>query len=122
MSAGLVLLDAADYIERGWCRGEAATTATGEMCMAHSPQAVAWCAIGAVDAACCDRFGRAMRDYPEDDPGWDEHHKVYMSALGALTEYLELETTGDLGEWNDAQGTTQARVAGVMREVGRMLL
>jgi hypothetical protein len=42
---------ARSFLERGWCRDMGAVDANGVEVRAASPRAVAWCLIGALDAA-----------------------------------------------------------------------
>jgi hypothetical protein len=46
-----VLLRAAELVELGWTRGTAARDADGQKVRSTSPQATAWCVVGAVDRA-----------------------------------------------------------------------
>jgi hypothetical protein len=46
-----LLIRARSFIERGWCRDMGAVDENGVEVHATSPLAVAWCALGALDAA-----------------------------------------------------------------------
>jgi hypothetical protein len=46
-----LLIRARSLLERGWCRGAAAVDVNGVEVHPASKQAVAWCALGALDAA-----------------------------------------------------------------------
>lgn len=46
-----LLIRARGFLERGWCQGAAARNAEGESVSALSEDAVAWCAVGAMEVA-----------------------------------------------------------------------
>jgi hypothetical protein len=46
-----LLIRARSFIERGWCRDMAAVDSNGVEVHSSSPRAIAWCLIGALDAA-----------------------------------------------------------------------
>jgi hypothetical protein len=46
-----LLLRAAELVELGWARGTAAKGADGQKVRSTSPQATAWCVVGAVERA-----------------------------------------------------------------------
>jgi hypothetical protein len=46
-----ILVRAAELVEQGWTRGTAARDACGQKVRSTSPQATAWCVVGAVDRA-----------------------------------------------------------------------
>jgi hypothetical protein len=46
-----ILLRAAELIDQGWTRGTAARDADGQKVRSTSPQASAWCVVGAMDRA-----------------------------------------------------------------------
>ncbi len=47
-----VLLKAAAIVRKGWCTGAPAKDAEGRPCGPRDKQAVAWCAIGAIQKVC----------------------------------------------------------------------
>ncbi|HXP05507.1 MAG TPA: hypothetical protein VN808_15415, partial [Stellaceae bacterium] len=49
--ATALLIRARSFIKRGWCRHSAAVDENGVEVHPTSERAVAWCAIGALDAA-----------------------------------------------------------------------
>lgn len=49
-----ILLRAAELVAMGWTRGTAARDATGQKVRSTTPQAAAWCVVGAVDRALYD--------------------------------------------------------------------
>ena len=46
-----LLIRARSLLERGWCRDTGAVDVNGVEVRATSPRAIAWCALGALDAA-----------------------------------------------------------------------
>ena len=92
-----------ERILRGWTQHAPARTATGTMCGANDPAAVAWCAAGAAWYA-----NDSIPDYVN-----DPCYRLYVEALAELRRSIaELspdEDHGDhLGPWNDVRHRTQA--------------
>lgn len=76
----VVLLSAARrYIKRGWCRTAPALDAAGQMVSARSPEACAWCLLGAL--------GRAKHD--AERSGVQLPLDTYRVAAGLLRDAIE---------------------------------
>lgn len=56
-----LLIRARGFIERGWCRGTEALTATGSMVQPTSDRAVAWCMYGATSTTSRKRSSPSWR-------------------------------------------------------------
>ena len=88
-----VLVRAAKLIDRGWCRGAYAKTATGRSCSGLSRHAARWCVRGAIWAA-ADRMGQDRR------PAF------------AVVERL---VPTELVYWNDTIAKNKRQVAALLR-------
>ena len=93
-----VLLRAADYIDRGWCRGAYAKTATGVPCFLLSRRAAKWCVRGAIWVA-----ASRMREHPK----------------AALDRAAREVPGGDLVSWNDTVATNKRQVAALLRRAAK---
>ena len=91
-----------ERILRGWTQHAPARTATGTMCGADDPAAVAWCAAGAAWYS-----DDTVPDYIN-----DPCYALYLEALAELRRTLEdlFPAAGRLGPWNDAFHRTQADI------------
>lgn len=94
-----VLREAAALVERGHCKEHFAVTKGGDVTWGDYPDAVAWCALGAMDAVC-------PRDARRNVAG------ATMEARTALREVVGQP----LDDWNDAHERTAAEVAAAMRK------
>lgn len=81
-----ILTQARRLVKRGWCKGALARTVKGSVCSDDDPEAVEWCAFGAIWKA----SGR-------------------LPNRKALT-CLQRSIRRDIGIWNDAWGRTKAQV------------
>ena len=92
-----------ERILRGWTQHVPARTASGTICGASDPAAVAWCALGAA------WYGDdTVPDYVN-DPG----HRLYLEALAELRRSIAEVTPneaygGRVSRWNDVPRRTQA--------------
>lgn len=87
------LITARELLARGWCQRRYAVNAEGTFVSSLDPDAVAWCAIGAITRASC------ASDAPLSMP----------PAVDIIRELIAAETM-DIEHWNDAPGRTQADV------------
>jgi hypothetical protein len=97
ISVEKILLKAADIIDAGWTQRAEARDKSGEVVDPMGPAATNFCAIGAVRRA-----------------AWND--QALDAALNALRD--EIGTSG-LGNWNDSERMTGARVAAAMRATAR---
>jgi hypothetical protein len=87
--ATALLIRARSFIERGWCRGAAAANVNGLEVHATSKQAIAWCALGALDAAGLPYIHHIRL-------GWHPAYRRLQDVIG--DERLQ--------DWNARQGTS----------------
>ena len=94
---------AADLIEPEgkWTQGRPARGKDGAFVDARSPQAVCWCAIGAVDAAVASAT-------------------FYFTALKARDALRFAIGSGFIVDWNDAPERTQTEVVAKLREAAAL--
>lgn len=95
MRASRILRRAAELVRRGWIQGDIAADADWCTCDPEDPEAVRWCAVGAMQAA--------------------NDARPYVSSV--LLELLLEAHIGDAGEWNDAEDRTADEVAAVLTTV-----
>ena len=110
-----VLREAADLIEKvGWCQEVDALDGRGIATTIWNPDAVAWCATGAVGKVC---------GVDSHNPDAETDLDVIM-ALDRLTRFLpgnedlreDAPATVTVGSWNDTRGRTAEEVVRTMRE------
>jgi hypothetical protein len=102
MSAKAVLLRAAELVEKGWTQGAYARDANGQVVTTSSPNAVTFCASGAVFRADYDlNAGGARSDT------FDAFAALYGKDTGI---------SDALAQWNDQPGRTVAEVAARFRK------
>lgn len=77
-----VLRDAAALVERGWTQGQMARDTTGYRVFPHHPEAVCWCARGAMCRAANNKA-------------------VENSANRALSEHINGDEDFGVSTWND---------------------
>lgn len=104
MSPAEVLLSAADRVQfQGWTQFAYAQDANGKVVGASNPEAVRWCAKGALKAEDPNHFHNAVfrvEDYlGQGNPRWG----------------------CDMRIWNDTPGRTAGEVADTMRRVAKEL-
>ena len=92
-----------ERILRGWTQHAPARTASGTMCGASDPAAVAWCAAGAA----------WYTDDSVPDCVNDPCYRLYLEALAELRLSLaevspDEDHGGHLGSWNDMRHRGQA--------------
>ena len=92
-----------ERILRGWTQHAPARIASGTMCGASDPAAVAWCAAGAAWYA-----DDSIPDYVN-----DPCYRLYLEALADLRRSVgevspDEDHGGHLGPWNDVRHRTQA--------------
>lgn len=112
ISTADVLARALANVRGGWCRGAYARNEHGEEVLETAPDAVAFCALGAIRRAACDAWdaeiGGALLP-----PSAREHCEVRGEAERVLCEALGfdgLDTEYEVTEWNDARGRKAAAV------------
>jgi len=110
-------------LQQGWCQHGEAVTDQDEPCQAHDPDAVRWCATGALQEAFHHLYGAVW------EGGYDnEHtHRAYYQAEArvlAAIPYLEgpllppEDSTWEFGlleAFNDHEAQTQERLLAVFR-------
>ena len=102
--AARVLDHAADLCEMGWCVLSEARDQRGNRCMATSPEAVQWCATGAMRRAVRIIFG------PLTTARACAVHAYVHAMMRHVTEY------SDIRRWNDAlPDRSQAKVVNGLR-------
>ena len=89
-----------EYVAQGWCQGALARSKTGEPVSPHSPSAVSWCLIGAIE--------RAL-----DPNALDPNDSVMTENCEDMIAFFTEQLAGSLGIWNDRGG--QAKVIAVLR-------
>jgi hypothetical protein len=94
MAKKVKVLKAIDFIRKGWTKHNYAVDANGRACDPQAPEAVKWCAYGAIDVA-----------YKED--------AKRNQALKALREVI---CTPAIAVWNDK--STKKQVLAAFKEVG----
>lgn len=92
----MVLRDAAAVVRRGWCKCARAKDKFGVPVEPKHPDAVAWCALGAIEKIC----GGAA----------DGHEAQY-----ALRNIVYM----DVGQWNDLYGKDGEHVARKLEEAAK---
>lgn len=98
-----VLRDAAELVNRGWTQGDYARDAAGHEVDPRDPEAVCWCAQGAIWKAGCTAEFQAISvlcTHINDTPGW------YVDTVIA---------------WNDHPDRTAEEVATTMRECAELV-
>ncbi len=96
LSVSEVLSRAADLLEKpgAWIQGPVARNEKGRDVFARSPDAVCWCAMGAIKAS--------TREY---------QGELYLEAVEAADPFM----SGCVPVFNDAPGRTQAEVVSALR-------
>ena len=93
-----------EYIEKGWTQGEIARNESGYCVPASDPDAVCWCAVGAIGAA-----------YPIDKT----MHPDYLEARDSIRRVLsESGVECSISEWNDDPRRTKEEVLDLFRKAG----
>ncbi|MGE0289088.1 MAG: hypothetical protein AB7I42_22820 [Bradyrhizobium sp.] len=90
-AAVATLRDAAALVERGWTQGAWARNAAGNGVFYDAPDAVRWCAIGAI---------------------WADDKDRRWGALLALGRHVGIEVSA----WNDLPGRTADEVLAALRD------
>lgn len=84
--------------EKDWCQGTPAKNASGEVMPAIHPNAIQWCALGAIRRATHDKLGPESRIWldiwdamdkaaMEIDPATDAHSRPPMTTLNDTTNH-----------------------------------
>lgn len=92
-----VLREAANICARGWVKGAFACKANGEACRVRDPEAVKWCALGAIRRASAKQHAIA-----------NEACTIFARCLHAFP-----------CTWNDAPRRTQAQVVRALRSAAQ---
>ena len=118
-NAARLLEAAAGHIERGWTTGANARDGRGHPVSSEKPEAVCWCAQGAMSKAAWDaRLGRARA------AAMDEARQALRRAI---TEHLgrdhllAVSITLTITNWNDDEAQDGAQVARAMRRGAAIL-
>jgi hypothetical protein len=80
-----------------WGQGENAKTASGDLTLAHLPDAACWCSIGLL-----------LRDMRWLFDQQDHAEKLLEAAIGEFPEHPNLHK---IAAWNDAPGRTVCEIA-----------
>ncbi len=88
-------------IEKGWTQGASARDSYGIGVYSGDPDAICWCAIGALAAV----YGDSQ----------DEYDQAFRRVVGVLTDRLGC-VYPVIMQWNDAPGRTQAEVVALLKE------
>lgn len=104
-TASNVLRHASEKIERGWIQGALARDHAGQIVGPHSPDAVCWCAAGAITCVAVRLTGSEMGRYI--------HLEEMARAL--LCTHLGLRYSQTITVWNDSISRTKAEVVDAMR-------
>ena len=101
LAARLLDCAALSFIEKAWGRGCHARSADGSYCLPTSPEAVQWCAQGALSAAAF-KLGVLVRD----------------ERFTAAIVYADSKRGPRISitDWNNAPGQTTERVADAFRQ------
>ena len=123
LAARLLDCAAVSFIEKAWGRGDNARSADGSYCLPTSPEAVQWCAQGALSAAAF-KLGVLVRDetytaaivYANARRGSRitarARHALQVAAAGGNeTEAPQIS----IKDWNDAPKQTAEKVAEAFR-------
>ena len=111
------LVAAAEVVDRGWCQGTLAKDRHGAGVMSCDPDAVAWCANGAVYRAVEGPAGIVLMS--------NEALARADAALELLAQRVDfvgqhsldpLDPATVVARWNDAAGRTAAEVAAMLRD------
>ena len=102
-----ILLEAKDYIGRGWCKYALARDKNGHDCNPDDLCADSWCILGAIEVSVEDMLS-GRTDMYETDKAFD-----YVSDLVQRHTGCSLP----LGVWNDASDTTEEGVIGLLDKV-----
>jgi hypothetical protein len=89
-----VLQDARQRVEKGWVKGTSAVDAIGESVSVYSPDAVCFCASGAIAAG-----GR-----------WNDDKELADELFTFVVRQIEERRFLRYTKWNDAPGRTQDEV------------
>ena len=108
MSAAEILNRAADIVSQpgAWTQGRTARDKDGAAVASHTPEAVCFCAIGAINRAAFE----ASTDWAGSD-----------LAYAMLSRQLRSDMPEALGvaTWNDTPGRTQDEVANLLRRAAK---
>ena len=110
-----VLLRAAEHIDAGWTQsGWYAVDGNGLSTVSEDRDAVAWCAVGAIEKAVGELCGSIddMSDAMRDAKRLLERRVSDMTGVD--------RTKVVLVSWNDDEATTADEVAGTMREAAEL--
>lgn len=113
ISTADVLARALAHVRAGWCRGTYAQNEHGEEVLETAPDAVAFCALGAIRRAAWDAWDAEIGAALLRAPSERECCEVRGEAVRVLCEALGfdgLDTHNEISEWNDARWRTAASV------------
>ena len=129
MAARLLDCAAVSFIEKAWGRGDNAQSADGNYCLPTSPEAVRWCALGAMSAAAF-RLGVTVRDetftaaidYVDSEKGPRITARAWFGLQVAIASGNEEAAPHiSITDWNDRPKQTAERVAETLRMGGGYL-
>lgn len=98
MRVSEVLRKARGLGERGWCQAADALNRAGDNCECYAPDAVQWCAYGAI---------RRARENTEEA---DRSVLALVAAIPGVGEDFPRERITSLTRWNDTPGRTKGEV------------
>ena len=108
---------AAAYVERGWTQNYAAVNTSAYPIEPNGPEAVAWCAYGALCAVVDSTV-----DEPSDELEEITSHLASLlpATVHSASKFMENSHNADVhvvASWNDAGGRTAGEVAAVLRSL-----
>lgn len=103
-----ILIAARAKIAQGWCQNNLAVTSSGFDTNALNPNAVSWCAVGALSHAAGCRSVGAKTNPDFSQTGWQA--LCQFSAANFLSSYDPDDIGWAVTKWNDNPMRTQADV------------
>ncbi len=108
MTAKDILLGAADLVGKGWVKGAYATDAKGKTTDIDRPEAINFCAVGAMR--------RATLDLGIDDGVAYSAARLVAHKVVCTRQSEDGIAYGTIAEYNDSVGRTQADIVALFKE------
>jgi hypothetical protein len=117
-----LLLRAAELVELGWTRGTAARDVDGQKVRSTSPQATAWCVVGAVDRALDELLNLDVYALLGLEVDAYDTAPCPLEVLRALRRPLQrVLGRNDLAHWNDHVCPDPATAEQLLREAAAQI-